>query len=337
MTPLQACSDQRKLIYSDNHKKDYNHCKKIASDLDYIATELHCHNSFSNFHVGKDEAPYDCDISIPEQLERAKTLGLGAIFVTNHNTLDGYTQMVQYKNDHEKYKQIQIYPAEEITTSTGAHVIAYGLRNEIKPGLPLEEIIDEIKKQDAISCAPHPFSLLDALREEAQLCDIIEVFNSNNVDIISNAKAVEFSDRHNKVGVAGSDSHVLSTLGRCVNLIESEGVLDDTLFAIKHGKITIQQTGYAKETETLEHIKYKINNSKDYLAEYIREHYPNSQWMLSLLLKMYDLNQNSYVWSLVYKLAVYLMKRISNKINFLNHDPSSLKERNITSMLRMAI
>lgn len=305
--------------------------------MDYLKTELHCHNSFSNFHVGEDDAPYDCDITIPQQLERAYALGLEAIFVTNHNTLDGYQQILQYKNDHVKYKKIQVFQAEEITADTGAHVIAYGIHKEIRAGLPLDQIVDEIRKQDAISCAPHPFSLLDALREEAKKCDMIEVFNSNNVDVISNAKATQFSIQHNKIGVAGSDSHVLSTLGRCVNIIESENTLDDTLHAMRHGKLSIHQTGYAREQETLEHIKYKINNSKDYLAEYIREHYPNSQWMMSLLLKMYDLNQNSYMWSILYKLAVFLMKRISNKINTQGYDASRLHNRNLATMLRMAI
>ena len=302
-----------------------------------IRTELNCHKSCSNFHVGDDDAPYDCDITIPQQLGRAHALGLDAFFVTNHNTLDGYSQILQYKNDHEKYKKIQVFRAEEITTNTGAHVIAYGIDKEIKAGLTLEEIVDEIRKQDGISCAPHPFSLLDALRDDAKKCDMIEIFNSNNVDLISNAKATQFSLQHNKIGVAGSDSHVLSTLGRCVNVIESENSLDDALFSMKHGKISIHQTGYAKEQETLEHIKYKINNSKDYLAEYIREHYPNSEWMMSLLLKMYDLNQNSYMWSLVYKLAVYLMKRVSTKINIKGYDAAKLHDRNLATMLRMAI
>jgi predicted metal-dependent phosphoesterase TrpH len=305
--------------------------------LGYIKAELHCHNSFSNFHVGEDDAPYDCDITIPQQLERAHALGLEAIFVTNHNTLDGYEQILHYKNDHAKYKKIQVFRAEEITTDTGAHVIAYGIHKEIKAGLSLDQIVDEIRKQDAISCAPHPFSLLDALRDEAKKCDMIEVFNSNNVDVISNAKATQFSIQHNKVGVAGSDSHVLSTLGRCINIIESENALDDVLHAMRHGKLSIHQTGYAREQETLEHIKYKINNSKDYLAEYIREHYPNSQWMMSLLLKMYELNQNSYMWSILYKLAVFLMKRISNKINTKGYDASKLHDRNLATMLRMAI
>ena len=66
-----------------------------------IKAELHCHNLYSNFHLGKDEPPYDCNISFMEQLERSKQLGLNALFVTNHNTLDGYAQLRQYKNDHD--------------------------------------------------------------------------------------------------------------------------------------------------------------------------------------------------------------------------------------------
>ena len=305
--------------------------------MGFIKAELHCHNTFSNFHVGADDAPFDCDITIQQQLERAHALGLDAFFVTNHNTLDGYSQILQYKNDHSKYKHIQIFKAEEITTNTGAHIIAYGIHKEIPAGLSLEEVVDEIRKQDGVSCAPHPFSLLDALRDDAKKCDLVEVFNSNNVDIISNARAAEFSLQHKKVGIAGSDSHVLSTLGRCTNIIESENSIDDVLYSMKHGNISISQTGYAQEQETLEHIKYKINNSKDYLSEYIRVHYPKSQWMMSFLLKMYDLNQNSYIWSLVYKLAVYLMKRVSTKINMKGYDASKLHERNLATMLRMAL
>lgn len=319
------------------NNKDIIIHKKISVGLDYLKTELHCHNTFSNFHVGENEPPYDCNITIQQQLERARILGLDVLFVTNHNTLNGYQQMLQYKNDHAKFSQICVLPAEEITTKTGAHIIAYGLHKEIRAGLPVEEVLDEIKKQDAISCAPHPFSLLDALREQASMCDLVEVFNSNNVDVISNIRASKFASEHGKVGVAGSDSHVLSTLGRCVNVVESERNLDDVLYSIKHGSITIKQTGYAKERETLEHIKFKINNSKDYLAEYIKTHYNNSKWLLTMLLKMYELNQNSYLWSLLYKLAVYLMKRVSTKINLLDYDATILKDRNLTSMLKMAI
>ena len=302
-----------------------------------IKTELHCHNSFSNFHVGDDEPPYDCDISIRDQLERSHSLGLDTIFVTNHNTLDGYRQLLEYKNDHHKFKNIDIFPAEEITIDTGAHVLAYGIHDAIAPGISLDEVIDAVNAQGGVSSAPHPFSLLDALRTSAKKCDMVEVFNSNNVDVLSNAKATEFALDNKMIQVAGSDSHVLSTLGRCVNVIDSENNLDDVLSAMKHGKVEISQTGYALQNETLDHLRYKINNSKDYLAEYISDHYPNAKWLLTLLLRIYDSNQNSPMWSMFYKIAIYLMTRISHKINFQNKDPSFMKERNLATMFKMAL
>jgi len=302
-----------------------------------IHTELHCHNSFSNFHVGAEEPAYDCDVSIRDQLERSYNLGLNAIFVTNHNTLDGYRQLLEYKNDHKKFKNIDVFPAEEITTNTGEHVLAYGVHDAITPGISFEEIMDEIRKQDAVSSAPHPFSLINALRESAKKCDMVEVFNSNNVDVLSNARATQFALDNDMVQVAGSDSHVLSTLGRCVNVIDSENNVDDILYAMKQGKIEISQTGYALQTETLDHLKYKINNSKEYLMDYLSEHYPNEKWLFKLLLRIYDSNQDSPMWPLFYKISVYVMKRISQKINFQNQDPSFMRERNLATIFKMAL
>jgi len=302
-----------------------------------IKAELHCHNSFSNFHLGKNESPYDCNVTIRDQLERANDLGLDALFVTNHNTLDGYSQMLQYKNDHYKFKNIQVYPAEEVSTDTDAHVLAYGIHDVIPSGLTVDEIIDEVKIQGGVSSAPHPFSLVDALREKAKACDMIEVFNSNNVDIISNAKANQFATENNMIKVSGSDSHVNSTLGRCLNLIESENILDDILFSMKHNKIQILNTGYALPEETLNHIKYKINNSKEYIFEYVKEHHPNSAWLYSLLLKLYNLDQDSYLWTMCYKLCLYFLKRVSHKINYQNLDSRFMNKRDPKDIFKMAL
>ena len=302
-----------------------------------IRAEIHCHNKFSNFHVGEDEPPYDSDVTIPDQLERARDIGLDALFVTNHNTIAGYRTMKQYARDHERYRHIEVYPAEEVTADSGAHILAYGIHTEIPAGLPLPEIIDEIRRQDGISSAPHPFSLLDALRDDAICCDIIEVFNSNNVDMISNARAAEFAASHSMTAVAGSDSHILSTMGRCVNTISCQNTLDDALHAIRHGHITIERSGYASGPETLEHLRYKIHNSRRYLEEYITEHYPNASWLLSLLLRMYNARPDSALWTAFYRLGVYLMSRISVKVNEQGADPNFMKDRDLATMLRMAL
>ena len=302
-----------------------------------IHAELHSHNSFSNFHVGDKEPPYDCMIDMREQLDCAHNLGLDTIFVTNHNTLEGYSQLLKYKNDHAKFKNITVFPAEEISTDSGAHVLAYGIYDEIPAGLPLDQVLDEIKRQGGVSSAAHPFGLINALRDDAVKCDMIEVFNSNNVDTFSNMRAAEFALEHNKIQTAGSDSHVLSTIGRCINVIDSENDLDQIMYAMQHGKIKISQTGYMLQNEALEHLQYKINNSRQYIEDYISEHHHDTKWLFSLLLKIYDHNQNSFVLPLFYKVALYMVKRISHKINFQDQDPNVMNERNISAIFRASL
>ena len=53
-----------------------------------LRAELHCHNIFSNGNVGALEPIYDCNVTIPKQLEQAHLAGLDVLFVTNHNTID---------------------------------------------------------------------------------------------------------------------------------------------------------------------------------------------------------------------------------------------------------
>ena len=305
--------------------------------MDLLTTELHCHNEFSNFQLGLKETPYDCGISIQEQLAQAYKVDLDAFFITNHNTLDGYKSLLEYKENHEKYKDIQVYPGEEITTDNGIHVLAFGLTETIRAGKNMDEILDIIKKQGALSCAPHPFGLNNGLREKAALCDLIEIFNSNNVDRYSNIRASHFARTNNMIEVAGSDSHVLSTLGRCTNLIDSENNLDDILNALRKGRITIENTGYITSREMIEHAKYKIENSKDDIMRYFKENHPHLTGLCRFLISAFESNPNSVVWTTVYKVAVHLTTKLSNKINFKNQDYEILYERNLRAILPMIL
>ena len=303
----------------------------------FLTTELHCHNEFSNFQLGLKETPYDCGISIQEQLAQAYKVDLDAFFITNHNTLDGYKSLLEYKENHEKYKDIQVYPGEEVTTDNGIHVLAFGLTETIRAGKNMDEILDTIKKQGALSCAPHPFGLNNGLREKADLCDLIEIFNSNNVDRYSNIRASHFARTNNMIEVAGSDSHVLSTLGRCTNLIDSENNLDDILNALRKGRIIVENTGYITSREMIEHAKYKIENSKDDIMRYFKENHPHLTGLCRFLISAFESNPNSVVWTTVYKVAVHLTTKLSNKINFKNQDYEILYERNLRGILPMIL
>ena len=303
--------------------------------MESLNAELHCHNIFSNGHVGYLEPIYDCNVTISQQLEQAHIAGLDVLFVTNHNTIDGYKQILEYKKNHRKFDMLNVYPAEEVTTDNESHVLVYGINHAIKPGLSLHEILDEAKKQDAVTIAPHPFSLMDALREDSIYCDLFEVFNSSNVDVYSNIKAQKFAEEKNLSVIAGSDSHVKSTIARCTNLIHSENKLDSIIHAMKHNRIKINTMEYVQPHEVLEHIRYKIENSKDYIDWYISEFYPRSGLAFSLLYKLYMSSPEGILCKALCRLSINTLKRISRKINFEGYNPSIFRERNIGTIAKM--
>jgi len=300
-----------------------------------LKTELHCHNIFSNGHVGALEPIHDCNVTIPIQLEQAHLAGLDVLFVTNHNTIDGYKQILEYKKNHQKFDTLSVYPAEEVTSDNESHVLVYGIDHSIKSGLSLHEILDEAKKQDAVTVAPHPFSLMDALREDSTYCDLFEVFNSCNVDVYSNLRAKKFSKEKSLHVVAGSDSHVQSTVGRSTNLIYSENKLDSVIAAMKHRKITIENTGYVQPKEALEHIRYKIQNSAFFIDKYTAQFYPRALGPIKLLYKLYMINPEGIFWNMFYRMSIIALRRISKKINFEGYDHRLFRERDLGTIAKM--
>ena len=303
--------------------------------LEMLRTELHCHNVYSNGHVGDLEPPFDSNVTINEQLQKSLESKLDILFVTNHNTLDGFKQITEYKNNYEKFSNLKIYPAVEITTDKEAHVLVYGLHDEIKSNQSIDEILDAAKSQDAVTIAPHPFSLVDALRDDSLKCDLFEVFNSSNVDIYSNKKAEIFAKENNLLTTVGSDSHISSTIGRCTNLIDAQNNLDDVIYAMKKGKISIEKTEYITRSEVLEHIRYKIENSKEYIDQYVKEFYPKYFWLFDMMYKSYMFTKKSIIWDITFKIALFGLRRISYKINFEGYDPYAFRTRDIPTITKM--
>src|SRR5574341_732086 len=117
------------------------------------------------------------------------------------------------------------------------------------------------------------------------------------------------------VEIAGSDSHVISTLGRCINNIDSENTLDDILYAMKKGKVSVASTGYITSKEMIEHAKYKISNSKEYIIKYFRQNHPHLTGLCTFLIQTLESNPNSILWKAMYKMGVHLSTKLSNKVN----------------------
>jgi predicted metal-dependent phosphoesterase TrpH len=146
-------------------------------------------------------------------------------------------------------------------------VLAYGIEKTIRPRMTLEETFDEIAWQNAVSRAAQPFAVTNGIREKASMCDMMDSFNSDNVDRFSNIVAAKFAKDNDMPAIAGSDSHMLTTLGKCVNTIESENNLDTIPQVMKRGQVRISAQDYATKDEVYEHARYILHSSRDQLLE----------------------------------------------------------------------
>ena len=302
-----------------------------------LKIETHCHNVFSNYKNYPSKLPFDCGVTIEEQLENAYLQNIDVMFVTNHNTLDGYSQILECKQNHAKYQNLKIYPAEEITINNKGHVLAYGIENEIMPGMTLDETLDEIRKQNGVSCAAHPFAVSNGIRESSKECDIIESFNSNNVDIFSNIIAERFAKQNNLIAIAGSDSHVKSTIGRSVNTVESEDNIDSILEYLKKGKFKMDKSKYASKGEMWEHAHYIISSSRQSILNSISESHPKFHSIAKWAVDSFISNPNSKLWYLMGSLGMYLSKRVSKKVNINGYNPLILQQRSWSNLISLSL
>lgn len=312
-----------------------NYVQESMSEV--LNVETHCHNIFSNHRNCASRMPFDCGVTIEEQLENAYLQKIDVMFITNHNTLDGYSQILEYKQNHAKYQNIRIYPAEEITINNKGHVLAYGIQKEIQPSMTLEETLDEIRSQNGVSCAAHPFAVSNGIRENAKKCDIIESFNSNNIDYFSNISAERFAKENSLISIAGSDSHVKSTIGRSMNIVESENNLDSILEQLRKGKFTIDKSNYASKEELYEHAHYIISSSRQSILNSIRETNPKFHSIVKWAIDSFISNPNSRLWHVMSSLGLYLSKRVSKKVNMYGYNPIILEQRSWTNLISLSL
>ncbi|MBV9839902.1 MAG: glycosyltransferase [Solirubrobacterales bacterium] len=175
---------------------------KLAS-RQLIDVDLHMHTDHS----------YDCATPVEVLLAEARTRGLGAIAITDHNEVSGAREALQ------KADGIKVIVAEEIKTAEQGEVIGLFIEEQIPRGLTLEETIAAIKRQGGLVYVPHPFDRLHSVPDYEHLLgvieqlDAIEVFNPRVAISEFNEEAVRFAAKYRIPAGAGSDAHVPQGLG----------------------------------------------------------------------------------------------------------------------------
>ena len=168
-----------------------------------IDVDLHMHTDHS----------YDCATPVEVLLAEARSRGLGAIAVTDHNEISGALEA------RAKANGVKVIVGEEVKTKEQGEVIGLFIEEKIPRGMTLQETIAEIKRQGGIVYVPHPFDRMHSVPDYEHLLaviddvDAIEVFNPRIAISEFNEEAVRFAAKYRIPGGAGSDAHVPQGLG----------------------------------------------------------------------------------------------------------------------------
>jgi predicted metal-dependent phosphoesterase TrpH len=192
-----------------------------------VKIDLHCHSFFSGDGV-----------SSPEQLiQAARKKGLNAIVMTDHNTCDAITYLVDkglMREDGLPVGGFLIVPGVEVTTAEG-HLLCIGAVLPNLKGRPALEVCHLIHEAGGLAIPPHPYDLFRAGIRENVLntlpIDAIEVFNAASTLKRYNQSAFNYAMKRGLAMTAASDAHHHAAIGRAYTILKTEdysvhGVLD---------------------------------------------------------------------------------------------------------------
>ncbi len=177
--------------------------RRVLATRPLIDVDLHMHTDHS----------YDCATPVEVLLAEARSRGLGAIAVTDHNEVSGAHEA------RAKAVGIKVIVGEEVKTADQGEVIGLFIEEKIPRGMTLQETIAEIRRQGGIVYVPHPFDRLHSVPDYKHLLDVlddvdaIEVFNPRVAIAEFNEEAQRFAAKYRIPAGAGSDAHVPQGLG----------------------------------------------------------------------------------------------------------------------------
>jgi predicted metal-dependent phosphoesterase TrpH len=165
-----------------------------------VRVDLHVHSS----------ASWDCEVPPVQVAMRCRSLGIGPVFLTDHDTIAGALEL-------RRADPREVIAGQEVTTAEG-DMIGLFLERSIEGGLPAEEAARRIRAQGGLVYLQHPYdrrrrSLPEATIERlAAAVDVVEVFNGR-CSPRDNGRAGDLCEILGAAAGAGSDAHTLDEIG----------------------------------------------------------------------------------------------------------------------------
>jgi predicted metal-dependent phosphoesterase TrpH len=192
-----------------------------------LKVDFHIHSNFSK----------DGDMSPGKIINLAKKIGLDAIAVTDHNTIEGGKECEKFARD------LLVFVGSEIKTKSG-EIIGLNLKEDIPMDLSPVETCKLIKEQGGFVLVPHPFDRMRrgigrGIEKIVEYIDAVEVFNARTLFDKFNRDSLEFAEKNKLPKVAGSDAHFDKEIGSAYTIVDSEKRKDKILEAVKGGETRI--------------------------------------------------------------------------------------------------
>ena len=215
-----------------------------------LKCDLHVHTNYSS----------DGESRVEDIINRAISIGLDAVAIVDHDTVEGAAHAVEYVKANNL--DIVVIPGIEVSTKQG-HLLVMGVTEALPPKEDFFETAKRGREMGGLLILPHPYhqfrhGVAIRIRNAFEAVDAIETLNSRYIVGSANKKAGRKADFFGKPCVAGSDAHNYRYVGYGITLIDADKNLNSILNAIREGKTT--PTG--KMTPIRAYARQSLKNTK---------------------------------------------------------------------------
>ena len=187
-----------------------------------MEVDLHIHSRYSPDSRSRPE-----DI-----VRRAVVLGLGAIAVTDHDSLKGAAAATRLAPD-----SLLIVPGMELKTEKG-DLLALFVNQEVR-SKTFAAAVDEIRSEGGIAIVPHPGESPKMTSQDIALADGLEIFNAT-LSPRNNRRSLEYATQLTMPGFSSSDAHLVMEIGNGTTRVQDTSSLEELRKALLTNPVVLK-------------------------------------------------------------------------------------------------